>query len=174
MAKTQTPPTCEIHGKPKVKVEGQWFCKDCLYGSHLTYETQREAVKRYNKSPEGRDAAKRYEQSDKGKSAREKYLKSEKYKAARRAYNARLRESLQIARVARGAGERAKEISPVELRVATSLEGLIAEIRQYIDSNLQPPTVKNVVDTAKRDYGQVIDAKKAEELISAVMKRRKS
>ncbi len=159
MPKTTAAPICEIHNEPKVKVKGQYYCQKCLYSSHLTYETQKQAIQRYNKSPEGRDAAKRYEQS-------------EKYKAARKAYNERLRESLAMARAAQGAGERAKELTPTELRVATSLEGLIAEIREYIDSNMRPPSLQNVINTAKKDYNQVIDAKKAEELINMAAQKR--
>lgn len=172
MPRTSTAPVCEIHNEPMVKIKGKYYCQKCLYSSHLTYETQKQAIQRYNKSPEGRDAAKRYEQSEKGKLAREKYLKSEKYKAARKAYNERLRESLAMARAAQGAGERAKELTPTELRVATSLEGLMAEIREYIDSNMRPPSVQNVINTAKKDYNQVIDTKKAEELINDALQRR--
>ncbi len=171
MPRTSTAPVCEIHNEPMVKVKGKYYCQKCLFASHLTYETQRQAVERYNKSPEGRAAAKKYEQSDKGKETRNKYLKSEKYKAARKAYNDRLRESLRLARAARGLGERASELTEPELRVATSLEGLVAEIRSYIDENLRPPSVRNVIDTAKRDYNTVIDAKKAEELIETATKR---
>ncbi len=171
---------CPIHNTPLTpykgnvpELKGTDVCEKCLFSSHLTYETQREAIERYNKSLEGRAAAKKYEQSEKGKATREKYLKSEKYKAARKAYNERLRQSLAMARAAQGVGERAKAITPVELRVATTLEGLMAEIREYIDSNLRPPSIKNVIDTAKKDYNLTIDAKKAQELIDTAMKNRK-
>ncbi len=171
MPRTSTAPVCDIHNQACIKISGKWYCEKCLFASNLTYETQRQAVERYNKSPEGRAAAKKYEQSEKGKETRNKYLKSEKYKAARKAYNERLRESLRMARAARGIGERASELTPGELRVATSLEGLVAEIRSYIDENLRPPSIKNVIDTAKRDYATTIDAKKAEELIDTATKR---
>jgi hypothetical protein len=162
---------CPIHNTPLTHFEGKEVCEQCLYSSHLTYTTQREAIQRYNKSPEGRAAAKKYEQSDQGKETRNKYLKSEKYKAARKAYNERLRNSLAIARASQSVGGRAKAITPVEMHTATALEGLMAEIREYVDSNMRLPTVANVIATAKKDYNQVIDAKKAQELIATATQR---
>ena len=169
----QVAPICEIHHKPKVMVKDQWYCKDCLYSSFLTYETQKEAVKRWRESEKGKQAEKAYEQSDKGKETRNKYLKGDKYKAARKVYNEHLKQSLAIARLAKGTGEGAKAYTGKELSVASSLEGLLAEIREYLDSNSRPPTVQNVIQTAKRDYGTVIDAKKAEEMIAQASSRGK-
>ncbi len=167
MPRASTAPVCPTHTKAMVKIKGQYYCEDCLYASHLTYETQREAIKRYNKSAEGRKAAKKYEQSDSGKVARERYLKSEKYKQRRKEYNERLRQSLAIARIGLGAGGRGTAVTSAELQRAVSLEGLIGEIREYIDTNYRPPTVKNVIETAKKDYNQTIDEKRAQELVAA-------
>jgi uncharacterized Zn finger protein (UPF0148 family) len=173
MPKKKLTQLCPIHGTPLTTFEGKELCEKCLFNSHLTYETQRDAIERYNKSPEGRAAAKKYEQSEKGKKTRNKYLKSDKYKLARKAYNERLKQSLAIARAAQGVGQRAKATTAIETHVATTLEGLLAEIRDYIDTNLRPPSAKNVVETAKRDYNTVIDIKKAEEMIATALKSRK-
>lgn len=165
MARTkEAAPICEIHNKPKVKLRGQWYCEACLYSSHLTYQAQKNAVKRWRQSDKGVESEKTYEQSDKGKKARERYLKSPKYKAARKAYNERLKESLAIARSVRV--ESAKGLTQVEMDVPV-LAGLISEIREYIDNYTKPPTVKAVIDTAKRDYNTTIDEDKAKELIKA-------
>ncbi len=174
MPKTITvPELCPIHNVELVRTIAGPKCPKCLFNSNLTWETQRQAIARYNKSEEGRAAAKKYEQSDKGKTARERYLKSDKYKAARRAYNERLRESLAMARAAQSVGERAKRYSEPEVRVLTALEGLMAEIRQYIDVNMHTPSIANVIATAKRDYNTSIEAKKAQDLIDQVVQKRK-
>jgi len=172
MTRISTVPVCDIHGNSKVKINGEWHCKDCLFASNLTYETQRQAIARYNKSEVGREAAKRYTQTEKGKKTREKYLKSPKYKAARKAYNKRLQESLATARMGRSLADRSSKVTGAELVAHEDLAGLLAEIREYIDTNLRPPTVKNIVATAKRDYMQTITEAKARELIDAAINRK--
>jgi hypothetical protein len=161
---------CEIHGVPLKKFKGKDVCEQCLYASNLTYETQKEAIKRFNRSPEGREAAKKYEDSDKGKAARKRYLNSDKYKLRRKDYNERLKQSLAIARAAQTTGNRASRLTTEETAVSTTLsalDGLVTEIRSYLDTHQRAPTIKNVVDTAKRDYSKIIDAAKAQELIDA-------
>lgn len=168
--KKEVVPVCAKHQEPMVKVQGQYYCKKCVYGSFLTDQAQKSSVKRYRESDAGKKSEKEYEQSEKGQVARGRYFHSEKYKAARRAYNQRLKESLSIARAAHiGAGQ----AKPEELRVTLGLEGLMAEIREYIDQYLKPPTVANVIATAKRDYNQIIDEKRAKELIESAYRRRK-
>ena len=169
---TMTTKVCPEHNEPLVKVKGKWYCKKCLYNSFLTHQTQIQATKRWRQSDKGKEAEKTYEQSDKGKVARTAYLHSDKYKAARKAYNERLKESLAIARSARIGGS--SKITKEETRTASTLEGLLAEIREYLDSNNRPPTLKNVIDTAKRDYNQVINEDRARELIDAALKSRRS
>lgn len=161
--KKEVPPICSTHNEEMVKVKGQWYCKSCLYSSHLTHTAQKNAVKRWRQSDVGKESEKRYEQSEKGKASRDRYFKSEKYKEARRRYNERLKESLAIARSVRT--ESAKSLTPVEMSVP-ELAGLLAEIREYNDSYLKPPTVKSVIETAKRDYNAVIDEAKAKALIA--------
>ncbi len=159
---------CTIHHTPLKLFKGKWVCELCLRDSDITYQTQREAIERYNKSPEGREAAKKYEQSDKGKETRNKYLKGEKYKAARKAYNQRLKESLAIARAGLATGTTTKSAMTPELRKTMALDGLIAEIREYINSHSKVPSAKSIIETAKRDYNTTIDEKKAQELIDQV------
>ena len=162
--KAEIAPICEIHNEAKVKLKDQWWCKSCIYGSHLTYQAQKDAVKNWRQSDKGITSEKEYEQSDKGKVARGRYLHSDKYKAARKAYNERLKESLAIARSVRV--ESAKGKTQVEIDIPV-LSGLISEIREYYDNYNKAPATKNVIDTAKRDYNTVIDKDKAEELIVA-------
>lgn len=172
MTPKKTEQLCPIHSTSMVTLKGKLYCKSCLYASHLTHQAQKEAIAHWRKSEIGIASEKQYEQSDKGKAARGKYLHSEKYKLARKAYNERLKESLAIARSART--ESAKGLTKEERQVATGLEGLLAEVREYLDTNLKAPTVKNVVDTAKRDYNQVISEEKAKELIDVAKKGRRS
>lgn len=140
----------------------KWVCEQCLYGSFLTDQAQREAVRRYRQTEKGKDAEKRYEQSEKGKTARERYLKSEKYKQRRREYNQRLKESLAIARAAQL--ERPKAITAEEKLVADERAALIQDIREYIDSSNRLPTIDNV-KTQAEDYGLKLTDEQARELI---------
>jgi hypothetical protein len=160
--KTEQAPICDIHGEPKVKLHNQWYCKTCLYNSHLTVQAQKNAVKRWRQSEKGKVSEKTYEQG-KGKAARDRYLHSDKYKAARKRYNERLKESLAITRSVRV--ESAKGITQVELDVPI-LSGLVAEIREYYDNYSKVPSVANIIQTAKRDYNTIIDEVKAKELIA--------
>ena len=166
-------PICAEHNKAMIKIKGQYYCPDCIYSSHLTYTAQKEAVKRWRQSDKGVESEKQYEQSDKGKLARSKYLHSDKYKAARRAYNQRLKESLTIARIALKGTSGSSKLTTSELQVASGLDGLLAEIREFLDENSTSPTVANVVATAKRDYNQIITEAKAKELINAASVRRR-
>jgi len=159
-------PTCEgpLTYSRKLK---RWICEQCLYGAFLTDQAQREAVKRYRESEKGKASEKKYEQSEKGKTARERYLKSEKYKQRRREYNQRLKESLAIARAAEL--ERAKKITPTEVRIADERAALIQDIREYIDSYNRLPTPA-AVKTQAEDYSLSLTDEQARELIQRAQK----
>ncbi len=167
----KAPKICPVHNTPLKRYKGKDVCEQCLFSAHLVHETQQAAVKRYNESPEGREAAKRYEQSEKGKIARNRYLRSDKYKKSRRAYNERLRESLAISRLGLTGADRAKSLTEPEIRVATTLESLVSEIRSFMDKYGGAPPARNVMATAKRDYNTVIDMKQASELITRASTR---
>jgi hypothetical protein len=164
--KTEVAPTCPIHNEVKVKLHDKYWCKSCIYGSHLTVQAQKSAVKNWRQSPKGITSEKEYEQGpskDPG-GARYRYLHSDKYKTARKAYNERLKDSLAIARSVRTAS--AKGITQIETEVPI-LNGLVSEIREYLDRYQKAPSVKTIIDTAKKDYNTIIDKDKAAELIKA-------
>lgn len=146
----------------------QYVCKQCLFGAFLTDQSQRAAVKRYRQSEKGKATEKTYEQTEKGKITRNKYLKSEKYKQRRREYNQRLKESLAIARAA--LPERAKKITPIEMKAADERLALISDIREYIDSATRSPSPSDVKTWAETEYKMKITIEEAANLIQQARK----
>ena len=162
---------CPKHSIPLTYFEkdGKWYCKDCLYSSFLTAQAQTAAVNRYNHTDKHKEAEKAYEQGT-GKTARERYLHSLKYKQRRKEYNERLAESLRIARAAHL--DRAQSSKAVETKQKEEFAELIADIREYVDSQNRQPTTKNVVKWAKDDYNKIISHDQAKTLINRATLRR--
>jgi len=169
MAKTEEPNDkeriCPVHSKPLKysKKLRKWYCPECLYSSYLTHQAQQEAVKRYRQSEKGKESERKYELSEKGLVARGKYLTSEKYKQRRREYNARLKESLQIARMARE--ERATTEKEVEVRRTSELMPLIQDIHEYTDIMGRLPSPLEVVVWARDAYKITLPLHNANELL---------
>lgn len=163
---------CPMHNTPlkysrKLRM---WYCPDCLYASFLTHQAQQEAVKRYRQTEKGKAAEEKYEKSPKGKAAREKYLKSEKYKQRRREYNQRLKESLQIARIA--LAERATREKEEERQRTEELMPLIQDVREYLDTMGNLPSPSEVVKWARDAYGVTLSSNRVAKLINKAAKRR--
>ena len=162
---------CPKHNIPLTFFEkdGKWYCKDCLYSSFLTAQAQAAAVTRYNHTDKHKESEKAYEQ-DKGKTARKKYLQSDKYKQRRKEYNERLADSLRIARAAHL--DRAQSSKAVETKQKEEFAELIADIREYVDSQNRQPSSKNVVKWAKDDYNKTISLDQAKTIIDRATLRR--
>lgn len=169
---TTTKKVCPTHNEPLIysREQKKHYCKTCLYGAYLTYQTQQAAVKRYRQSEKGRAAEKRYETSERGKTARDRYLKSEKYKQRRAEYNERLKESLRIARQAHL--ERAVKHTEVETQRDEGLLSLVQDIQEYFDTFNTPPSTAIVIRWAKSAHKLDISPNKAAELITKALKRR--
>jgi len=163
---------CSIHNIPLKYSQKHrtHYCKECLYASFLTHQAQQDAVKRYRQSEKGKAAEERYEKSPKGKAARERYLKSEKYKQRRREYNERLKESLQIARLA--LAETATRITKAEEVAADELASLIQDIREYIDVFGVSPSHSEVIKWARDTYSIDLPHDRAIELLNKARLRR--
>lgn len=164
--------TCSIHNKRLTysRKHKSWYCKDCLYASFLTYQAQRDAVKRYRDTEKGKAAEKTYELSEKGKTSRERYLKSEKYKQRRREYNQRLQESLRIARVV--LAEKATREKEEERIRTDEFIPLIQDIREYADVFGMLPSITEVYKWARDAHGLILSTDKVAELIDKAAKRR--
>ncbi len=162
---------CLEHSTPLTynRKHKMWFCKTCLYGSFLTHQTQQAAVKRYRQSDKGKAAEKKYEQSEKGKTARERYLKSDKYKQRRKEYNQRLKESLQIARLAHR--EITTKETPAEERKGDKLQDLARELRRFYDFRGILPTTTKIIEWAKADYDITMTPAEVDELRNMVYTR---
>ncbi len=164
--------TCLIHNCKLTysRKHKQWYCKECLYASFLTQQAQQNAAKRYSQSEKGRASERRYELSDKGKVSRERYLKSDKYKQRRREYNQRLKESLQIARLA--LAEKATKEKVEERQRTDELMPLIQDIREYADTMGMSPSPAEVTKWARDAYGLSLPTPRAIELIHKAAARR--
>lgn len=163
---------CPIHNVPMeyIRKFRKHYCKECLHAAFLTAQAQQAAVKRYRQSEKGKKSARKYEQSEQGQVARTKYLKSEKYKQRRREYNQRLRESLQIARLAHL--DQASAEKDVERQRTEEFMPLVQDIREFLDAMGHTPLPSRVAKWSEDLYGIPITNLKAAELIVRAQRKR--
>lgn len=149
---------CPKHDEPLVRVDSEWYCKTCIYASHLTIEAQKEAQKRWRESERGKQRIREHEQTT-GKEARMRYLHSPKYKQRRKEYNERLKESLEMARAVRK--EAMKTLGPET--IMQKMSALTRDIKDYMSWGTRPK-LEEIQEWAE-SYNLTITPEQALELI---------
>lgn len=160
-----TPEICKKHNLELKYSEAQkiWYCPKCIRESYESYLGQQVAQTKYNQSDRHKEAQERYNRTKKGQEARQRYLKSDKYKAARKRYNAKLKESLAIAR--RGISRRERAQTSEELERDTSLAPLVQDAIEFTGTMRHTPSVQEVIEWATDVYSMTITAEQAKEVV---------